>query len=234
MKPFAGLLAGLLLLVSVVPYATAQSTEADVHVGQALLEFDDRQYDAALANLRRALKIEPYHVAALYYTGLVHLAQRRPAEAVGFLERARATAPTGPAVALQLGLAYFATERYDRAEPLLEEVFRAQPTLDGLGSYVGFMRYRTKDYRGALRAFPAGRATDPELRQLARLYTGLSLAALGLPSEAATEVEQATRARLAADHAGSRGLPEGERRAQGDDERGGDSRSVQDQHELPR
>src|SRR5262249_39128129 len=185
----------LLVLAFLLRAATAdaQRTEADVYVGQAIVEFDDKRYDAALENLRRALEIEPDHVQALYYTGVVYMAQRQPARAVPFLERARARVPSDAVVAFQLGLAYFAQERYDRAEPLLDQALRAQPDLDGLGYYVGFLRYRKKDYRGALQAFRAGRTRDPEIEQLTRLYTGLSLAAMGLPGQAASEVEQAIR-----------------------------------------
>jgi tetratricopeptide (TPR) repeat protein len=189
----AAVLVGLLLLPTLSPPATAQTTEADVYVGQAIVDFDDKRYAAALENLKRALEIEPDHVEALYYTGVVQMALRRPAEAVPFLERARAKSPQEPSVAFQLGLAYFAQEQYDRALPLLEQVFKAQPELDGLGYYLGFLRYRSKNYRGALQAFRGGRSSDPEIQQLARVYTGLSLAALGLPTQAAAEVEQALR-----------------------------------------
>ena len=184
----------LLLFVSLpAVIAEAQRTEADVYVGQAIVDFDDKRYDSALDNLRRALEVEPDHVQALYYTGVVYMAQRQPARAVPFLERARARVPNDSVVAFQLGLAYFAQERYDRAEPLLDEAFRGQPNLDGLGYYVGFLRYRRKDYRGALQAFRGSRTMDPEIQQLTRLYTGLSLAAMGLPGQATSEVEQAIR-----------------------------------------
>src|SRR5439155_22519559 len=65
--------------------------------------------------------------------------------------------------------------------------------LDGLGYYVGFLRYRTKDYRGPLAAFRGRRPADPELQQLTRFYTGLALGVLGLPAQAAAEVDQALR-----------------------------------------
>src|SRR6266704_1449331 len=71
----------------------AQTTEADVHVAQAIIAIDERRYEAALAELKRALEIEPDHVEALYYTGVVYAAQRRPDLAVPFLEKARAKAP---------------------------------------------------------------------------------------------------------------------------------------------
>lgn len=189
----AALLVGLLVGTLAADPAEAQLTEADVYVAQAVVDFDDKRYDDALANLRRALALEPDHVEALYYTGVVLMAVRRPAEAVPFLERARRRAPADPVIAFQLGLAHFAQQQYEPAEPLLEQAFRAQPTLDGLGYYVGFLRYRKKDYRRALRAFEAGRASDPEIQQLTRLYAGLALAALGLPAQAAAEVERALR-----------------------------------------
>jgi hypothetical protein len=53
------------------------------------------------------------------------------------------------------------------------------------------MRYRNKDYRGAISAFRAGRSSDPDIQQLSRFYTGLALAVLGLPTQATAEVEQA-------------------------------------------
>jgi tetratricopeptide (TPR) repeat protein len=185
----------LLALIGAGPaaIATAQTTEADVYVARAVLDLDEKRYDEALTNLRRALEIEPDHVEALYYTGVVHLAQNRPAEAVAVLERARARSRTDSVIAFQLGLAYFVQQQYAKAQPLLEEVFRADPTLDGLGYYVGFLRYRNRDYQGALRAFRSGRASDPEIQQLTRFYSGLALGFLGLPAQATAEIDQALR-----------------------------------------
>jgi tetratricopeptide (TPR) repeat protein len=186
------LLASLLSPLRALP-ALAQTTEADVYVAQAILDIDDKRYEDALKNLQEALKREPDHVEALYYIAVVMMALRRPSDAVPYLVRAQKRSPTEPSIALQLGLAYFAQERYDEAEPLLEQVFRADPTIDGLGYYVGFMRYRKKDYRGALAAFRVGRTSDPQLQQVTRFYTGLVLAVLGLPAQASAEVEQALR-----------------------------------------
>jgi tetratricopeptide (TPR) repeat protein len=147
---------------------SAQTTEADVYVAQAVLDFSDKKYDEALANLKKALEIEPDHVEALYYTGVVLMAKSQPAEATPFLEKARARSRTDPLIAFQLGLAYFAQQQYDKAQPLLEETFQKQPTLDGIGYYVGFLRYRKKDYRGALDAFNAGRTSSADLQQLTK------------------------------------------------------------------
>jgi len=192
-RVLAAVLIALLFCPVLPPPVQAQTTEADVYVAQAIIDFDEKRYPEALANLKQALELEPDHVEALYYTGVIAMTQGRTPEAIAPLERARAKAPGDPSVAFQLGLAYFGQQRYDKAQPLLEQVFRGEPTLDGLGYYVGFMRYRNKDYRSALAAFRAGRAADPELQQLTRLYSGLTLAVLGLPTQAAAEVEQSLR-----------------------------------------
>lgn len=194
MRPLPGLSALLLVAVLLTPLAAgAQTTEADVFVARAIVLLEEKSYQAALEELRRALALESDHIEALYYAGVVYMAAGRPELAVQVLERARTKSPTEVSIAFQLGLSLFAVNQYDRAEPLLEEVFRQEPTLDGLGYHVGFVRYRKKDYQGALRAFREGRASDPETQQLIRLYTGFSLAAQGLPAQAAAEVEQAMR-----------------------------------------
>ena len=72
-------------------------------------------------------------------------------------------------------------------------MFRQDPNQEGLGYYVGFMRYRNKDYQGAIRAFRAARSTNPELQQLTRFYTGLALGLTGQSAQAAAEVEQSLR-----------------------------------------
>jgi len=171
----------------------AQTTEADVYVGRALILFEEKSYDAALQSLQQALAIEPDHIEALYYAGVIYMAVRRPELAAQVLERARKVSPTETSVALQLGLAYFGLNQYEKAEPLFEEVFRTDPTLEGVGYYLGFIRYRKKDYQGALRAFREGRTTDPELQQLTLLYTGLAARILDLPGQAVAAVEQALR-----------------------------------------
>ena len=190
----SGLLLAAALLAALAAPAHAQQSEADVFVAEAILAYENRQYDQALGLLDQALAQDPDNLDALYYTGLVHLARLRIDLAVLPLERAHALVPTDLVVAFQLGVVYFTLEKYDRAEPLLTRVFEERPRTDGVGYYVGFMRYRKKDYQGAVRAFETGTSSDPNLQQLTRFYAGLALAVLGLPERAAAEVDAALRA----------------------------------------
>ncbi|HYL97316.1 MAG TPA: tetratricopeptide repeat protein, partial [Blastocatellia bacterium] len=186
---------GCLVLVVRVSPASAQGSEADVAVNQAILDYEAGRYDEALRLLRETLSSDPNHIEALYYVGLIRMAQKQYDPAIVALERARELAPRDLAIAFHLGVVYFALEQYDKAEPLLTEVFNADPTRDSLGYYVGFMRYRRKDYQGALDAFSADRSTDLTLQQLTRFYKSLALAILGRPEQAVAELDEASRIR---------------------------------------
>jgi tetratricopeptide (TPR) repeat protein len=186
-------LANACLLVGAPTAAVAQQSEADVYVAQAILAYDARKYDEALALLKDALAIDPKNVEALYYSGLVLMAQQKTEQAVEVLEKARALAPRDLSILFLLGVAYFALERYDQAEGPLTSVFNERPQTEGIGYYVGLIRYRKKDYQGALKAFRAETSKNPNIQQLARFYSGLTLAILGLPEQAVAEVDAALR-----------------------------------------
>lgn len=173
--------------------AAAQQSEADVFVAQAILAYDGRRYDEALALLKEALDQDPKNVEALYYSGLVLMAQQKTEQAVEALEKARGLAPRDPSILFLLGVAYFALERYDQAEAPLTQVLNERPRTEGIGYYVGLIRYRKKDYQGALKAFRVETSKNPNIQQLVRFYSGLTLAILGLPEQAVAEVDAALR-----------------------------------------
>ena len=186
-------LANAWLLAGAPTAAVAQQSEADVFVAQAILAYDARKYDEALGLLNDALTLDPKNVEALYYTGLALMAQQKTEQAVEVLEKARALAPRDLSILFLLGVAYFALERYDQAEGPLTPVFNERPQTEGIGYYVGLIRYRKKDYQGALKAFRAETSKNPNIQQLVRFYSGLTLAILGFPEQAVAEVDAALR-----------------------------------------
>ena len=182
-----------MLLAGAVGPAAAQQSEADVFVAQAILAYDARRYDEALSLLKEALAQDPNNVEALYYSGLVLMAQQKTDQAVEVLEKARARAPRDQSILFLLGVAYFALERYDQAEAPLTQVLNERPQTEGIGYYVGLIRYRKKDYQGALKAFRAETSKNPNIQQLVKFYSGLTLAILGLPEQAVAEVDAALK-----------------------------------------
>ncbi len=185
----------VLFLILGVSVVAAQGSEADVFVAQAVLAYEDKRYEEALLRLREALELDPENVDALYYTGLVLIAQQKSEAAVEPLDKALEKAPADLSILFQLGVAYFSLGQYEKAAPVLTQVFNARPQANNVGYYVGFMRYRQKDYQGAIAAFTAGASTDPDIQQLTRFYAGLALAILGLPERAIAELEEAKRIR---------------------------------------
>ena len=181
------------LLAGAVGPAAAQQSEADVFVAQAILAYDARRYDEALSLLKEALAQDPNNVEALYYSGLVLMAQQKTDQAVEVLEKARTRAPRDQSILFLLGVAYFALERYDQAEAPLTQVLNERPQTEGIGYYVGLIRYRKKDYQGALKAFRAETSKNPNIQQLVKFYSGLTLAILGLPEQAVAEVDAALK-----------------------------------------
>ena len=189
-------LLALCVIALIVPWSAAcptfaQQADAEVLAAEAALAYEEHRYKEALSFLKKALAFDAYNPRALYYLGLVHLAQEQPEQAAGALATLRRLRPADLDVTYHLGVAYFAGGRYDQAGPLLEEVFRQQQSRDNLGYYVGFLRYRKQDHAGAAAAFVANQSTDPTIRQLALFYRGLALGTMGLSDQAQAELESA-------------------------------------------
>ncbi len=187
-------LLGLVLVLTVMAGAAgAQAPEADVFVARAIVAYEDRRFDDALTDLRRALELVPDHLDAVYYTGLTLFALGRTDEAIASFERVLKQQPDDDAALFQLGLAHLARGDYAEAERPLERAFAIDPKRDGAGYYVGMLRYRNRDYARAVQAFREGVNTSTEIQSLARFYTGLALSALGQGEQVASEMEEALR-----------------------------------------
>ncbi|MBX3235342.1 MAG: tetratricopeptide repeat protein [Nitrospiraceae bacterium] len=176
-----------------MPSAVAQMADADVLVAEAILSYEHKRYDEAIALLTKATELDPNNARALYYLALCHLARGDAAQAVAPLVTLHAQRPEDVEVTFQLGAAYFATRNYDKADPLLEEVYRLQPDRENLGFYVGVLRYQRKAYDSAATALEGNRSSDPDIQQLALFYRGLALGTLGLSDQAQAALTAAQR-----------------------------------------
>jgi tetratricopeptide (TPR) repeat protein len=192
--------AALFFIPAAVPVSVAraqvpseQALHAPVFVDRAVVAYSEGRYDEALKELQEALQRDPENVDALYYQGLVYAAMDRPADAIAPLEKARKLRPADIDVAFQLGTLYFGQKEYDKAEPLLREVYQANPKRLNLGYYLGFIEFNKGNFREALSYFRANVPSDSDFDQLARFYTGLTLARLGATGEAKAEIDQAIR-----------------------------------------
>ena len=143
--------------------------------------------------LRPTLAAQPTEADVDVADGLLALDSKEYELALTHLRRALEKNPNHLEALYLSGLAYLALDRPADAEHVLERAFARNPELDSLGYYVGFLRYQQRQYQAALRAFRAGRTNDPNIAQLTRVYTGLTLAALGRPGLGAEEIDRAVR-----------------------------------------
>ena len=168
----------------------AEKSDAEVLLAQATVAYENQQYKKAMGFLLEAKEHDPKNSRILYYLGLVYLAQEEPASAIDYLEQGLAIRPSDSFLQYQLGVAYFALRNYDKAAPLLFSVYQEQPMLDSLGFYVGYLRYRQKDYQGALEAFDTNTTDDLNGQQITQFYRGMTLGILDLPQQALEELEE--------------------------------------------
>ena len=140
-----------------------------------------------------ALAAQPTEADVDVADGLLALDSKQYELALTHLRRALEKNPDHVEALYLSGLAYLALDRSAEAERVFERAFARQPELDSLGYYVGFLRYQKGEYQAALRAFRAGRTNDPNIAHLTRVYTGLTLAALGRPRQGAEEIDRAVR-----------------------------------------
>jgi tetratricopeptide (TPR) repeat protein len=193
LTPIAIVILGLAFIYGITPAESQGLSETTVRIDRAVVAYDAKQYEAALAELQEVLKLEPENVEALYYQGIVFISLKRLPEAQTALEKARSLRPQNNDIAFQLGVLYFNREAYERAEPPLHEVFQIDPRRENLGYYLGFIEYRKKNYREALRFFEANVPSDSSFAQLTKFYSGLATSSLGFPREGQAQIEQALR-----------------------------------------
>lgn len=106
-----------------------ESPYALVNLGK--LQFSQKQYDASIETLNRALKIDDKSADAYHYLGENHLAIRKGSLAVGFLNKAIELAPIEKAeLHLRLGALYNAAGLRDRAAAEYRAFLSKVPTYE--------------------------------------------------------------------------------------------------------
>lgn len=156
-----------------------------VFMDRGILEYEEGNYEEALANFLEALERTLDDAAVRYYLGLTFLALERPAEATVHLEKARGLEPNDLDIVFTLGVAYFRQANHEAALPHLLFVYERQPSRENLGFYLGQIHFQRQEYEKALTYLEKNISTDVKLQQLTRFYTGLSKHHLGQTAEAA-------------------------------------------------
>ncbi len=181
----------LALLILAGATARAAAAPNQVFVDRGILDYDDRNYQAALASFQRAIELDPEDPHARYFAGITLIALDRFEDAVTQLSRGLALASDDLDIAFALGVALFNLSRYDQARPHFEAVAAREPERENLGFYLGVVYYEKKEYERALGWLVRAKASEPRFQQLTRFYTALAHHQLGHEAEASREMAQA-------------------------------------------
>lgn len=103
-----------------LPSFEALLDQADAHVRQG-------DWEAALADLSRAARLQPHHPGALTGLGTCMLQLGRLDDAIGFFRQVAELAPQSPEAHNNLGVAYALNQDFDAAE----QAYQKAVTLDG-------------------------------------------------------------------------------------------------------
>jgi tetratricopeptide (TPR) repeat protein len=152
------------------------SAAARVALARALIA--QRQATPALAELQKALEIDPGSAEAHYRAGLVHhVLKGDAAAAVGHLEKAAGADPSNAEYRTQLGAALIDLKQYDRAEAELHKATAAAGASAASWTYLGAAHLGSKQYKDAIAALEKAAVLSPEDAQveayLAWSYFGL-------------------------------------------------------------
>ncbi len=183
------------LLLSLAVASAAIAAPNQVFLDRGLLEYDEKNFEAARENFEKAVELDPEDPRARHYLGLALLSLGRLDEAATQLAQARAKLPDDVDIAFALGVALFYQGKYEQARPHFEVVAAKEPKRSDLGYYLGRIYFEGREYERALSTLEGAETTDPAVAQLTRFYAGLTKQRLGRTEEAVKEMEVAAALR---------------------------------------
>ncbi len=165
------------------------SESADLLNTRAYLRFRQRNFPAALIDVRKAMTLRPGDWSLPLLEGVILLTAAKPAEAIPALERASKLAPDSALTFRNLGAAYHAVARYGDATRSLQRALeiKADPSVySNLGTAYFFQGL----YGDAVTAFEQARMLRPnDFRSWANLADGYRF----VPARKSESLEAYTR-----------------------------------------
>ena len=151
---------------------TRDPESADLLNARAYLRFRQRDFPAALIDLRKAIRLRPDDWSLPLLEGVILVTAARPAEAIPALERSSTLAPDSALTLRNLGAAYYAVGRYGDATRSFQRALeiKADPSVySNLGTAYFFQGL----YGDAVSAFEQARKLRPnDFRAWANLADG--------------------------------------------------------------
>jgi tetratricopeptide (TPR) repeat protein len=176
-----------------VARAASDFEAAEILFTQAVLAYDDGNYDTAIRDLLKAHSLDAANVNVIYYLGLSYNAQGNFTEAGRYLAEGVRLQPKNIDLRYELGISLYGQKRYDDALREFLAVLQADPHRDNAGYYAGLSYYQKKDYENAVTYFRRNVSSEIKTRQQNQYYLGLALRELGRGTEAIEELNEVVK-----------------------------------------
>jgi superkiller protein 3 len=156
--------------------------EAQAHYGLAEVHLDNKQPEAAAAELKTYLDAEPNNAVARRELAFALAELGKNAEALAELDRAGPPASEPLSALLLRSRIYYQAKRYDDAIPVLQKAATLAPNNPDIPARLGHVYMDKRDYPNAARALAAAFQLDPNGNDIlgeliAALYFNKSYAA---------------------------------------------------------
>lgn len=138
-----------------------RSVYAQYAIQQAARHMQNKNYDAALKEFRKALAFDPENETAHTYIGKIHLQQNRPKDAIKEFKEVVRLQPLSVTALINLGNAYIQDKNYKDAETSLKKAARLDP-LNPVADYtLGHLYVQTDRLSEAEKQFKTVQKVSP-------------------------------------------------------------------------
>ena len=134
---------------------------ASYALSRGVTKVQDKKYEEAIAEFKRAAAMQPDMVTAYTYMGRVYTMMGRPEDAVEAYQKAVKTDPSSADARADLGGAYIATERYAEAEKQFTEMVKLDRSSAAAHASLGYVAMMTERYGDAEAEFHKAAALAP-------------------------------------------------------------------------
>ena len=135
---------------------------ADVHMMLGSAFADQREYDTALQEYRKAIAIDPNQVQTHYLAGLALIRSGHPKDAVEEFRTALKLDPTHVLAKYHLAFSLIHAEQKEEAKTLLQQVIQQDPSYADAYYELGKLQLEQGDSKGAVVSLESGTKASPD------------------------------------------------------------------------
>lgn len=168
------------LLVFIFAFSSnAQENRGDTYFDLGVYAFEDRKFDDAEVNFKKALELSPASPQYHHYLGKTYLGMEKYDLAEKYLKTAQELDSELVGLQYDMGVLYYKTGQYSSAVELYKKVVTEEPDNILALYHCGVSLYKQQKYEEALFYFKASSEKSPTLKANGYYWAGICLMKMG-------------------------------------------------------